>query len=368
MRIAIIGDTHLGYSRFEEDSFIQAEKAFVDASDKTDIIIFAGDLFDMKIPKLETLDRTLKIFQKIEKPIYAIHGNHERRTRDMVNPAQLIATSGAITYLHGEAVVFEKNGEKIQILGLGNVPEEYSTIALKKTMEQFEQQESAHKILVIHQSIREFMPHAEDELSLDYLETLPFDLIIDGHIHKTMTKLSGRLLIPGSTVLTQLKKEEIEPKGYFIYDTKTRKSEFVEIQCRKFFYEEIEFLDATETELRETIKQRIQEIKKEYSNAVVALKINGTLKEGLTNSDIQLDGYGNVFIDNRLNINNLSARLEKIRELRKENISVKELAVKELQEKTQGKVTLFNVGELFEKLAQGVEESIEYLEESKKKS
>ena len=60
MRIAIISDTHLGYARFEEDSLKQAESAFLDAEQKADAIIFAGDVFDTKIPKLDGENKIVK--------------------------------------------------------------------------------------------------------------------------------------------------------------------------------------------------------------------------------------------------------------------------------------------------------------------
>ncbi|HID72794.1 TPA: DNA repair exonuclease, partial [Candidatus Micrarchaeota archaeon] len=364
--IALIADTHLGYPRFEDDAFRQADRAFTDAAGKADLILFAGDLFDMKIPRLETLDRAIGIFRKIDVPVYAIHGNHERRTRDMVNPVQLIAGAGAFKYLHGTSATFEKNGEKVQVFGLGSVPEEYATAALSKAMERYAPEEGAFRVLVVHQTLKELIPNAGDELSIEHLESLPFDLILNGHIHKTVKKLGGKILIPGSTVITQLKKEETESKGYFLYDTSERSAEFVEIPCRKFFYEELEFKDAGELEIKEAVRSKIEALRKENPEAIISIKIDGTLKEGLSSSDIRFDDYENVFIDNRLNMENLSARLEKIRSLREDSLSVRELAVKELGKKIEGKITLFNGAELFEKLTEGVEETVEYLDGKKK--
>ncbi len=363
MKIALIADTHLGYARFEEDAFVQAERAIVDASEKADLILFAGDVFDVKIPKLETINRAIDIFRKAKVPVFAIHGNHERRTRDMVNPAKLLATSGVIRYLHNESAVFSKGDEKVQVFGVGSVPEEYAESALKSAMEGFKAEEGAVKVLVIHQTIKELMPFADDELSLEYLENLPFDLIVNGHIHKRMSKLGGRLLIPGSTVITQLKKEEAESRGYFLYDTQGRSSEFVPIACRGFVYEELLLEDATEAEVRQKVRGRIGSIRKENPDALIALKIDGSLKEGLSTSDIMLEDFDDVFIENRLNAESLAARLDRIKTLRQENLSVRELAVKELNRKIEGKISRFKGTELFEKLTEGVEETIKYLDE-----
>ncbi|MEW6722398.1 MAG: metallophosphoesterase [Candidatus Micrarchaeota archaeon] len=367
MKIAIFSDPHLGYARFEQDSYVQAERAVQSASERADLILCAGDIFDIKIPKLETLKKAVDIFRKAKVPVFAIHGNHERRARDLVNPAQLLQASAGLTLLHATGEVFDKNGEKVQVFGIGSVPEEYATDAVKKAMENFRKDDGAFTILMLHQSIKELIPGGgEEELSLEYLETLPFDLIVNGHIHETITKLGGRFVIPGSTVITQLKKDEMNPKGYFLYDTKTRKAEFIPIESRKFFYERLEFSGAGEAEVGKAVRETVERIKGEHPDSVIAIKIDGTLKEGLSSSDLKVDGFENVFIENRLNSDNLGAKLEKIRTSREESLSMREMALRELRAKTAGKVTLFDTSEIFEKLLQGPEEAMEYLERNKK--
>jgi DNA repair exonuclease SbcCD nuclease subunit len=329
------------------------------------VILCAGDIFDTKVPKLETLKRAVDIFNKAKVPVFAIFGNHERRARDMTNPVHLLEASTNIKLLHAKSAVFEKNGEKIQIFGMGSVPEEYAEVALKKSLEEFKG-EGAFKILMIHQSIKELMVYAEEEISMEYLESLPFDLIINGHIHETIVKLGGRLLIPGSTVITQLKKEEMAGKGYFLFDTETKKSEFIDIECRKFFYEKLKFDDVGGMEIHEEVARKIAEIKKDNPEAIISLKLEGNLKQGLSNSDIKLEEFPNVFIENKMNSQTLGAMLEKIRDLRQENLSVREIALKELKAKTDGKIS-FDSSHLFEKLLLGTEETIEYLEKEYKK-
>ncbi|MBS3067568.1 DNA repair exonuclease [Candidatus Micrarchaeota archaeon] len=366
MKLAIISDTHFGYARFEEDSYIQAENAFLDADKKADLIIYAGDVFDTKTPKLETLNRAVEILKKVKKPIFAIHGNHERRSKGMVNPAQLLATMGAFRYLHGEAAEFDNLGEKVQIFGLGNVPEELASIALKKALENFKPNPNALKILVLHQSIKELIPNAENEISLEELETLPFDLIINGHIHGKLTKLGGRFIIPGSTVVTQLKKDETAPRGYVLYDTKAKTHEFVEITCRKFFYEELEFKDAGIEEIKKIVEEKIKELKKLDNSAIIRIKIKGTAREGLTSSDITFVNRDDVYLDNHLNATTLKDKLERIKRIKDQKISVKELAIKELEEKIKDKIKLFSPRDLFDKLVIGTDETLEYLKSENK--
>jgi len=284
-----------------------------------------------------------------------------------VNPAQLLESGSGMKLLHGKSEVFEKDGEKVQVLGIGSVPEEYAQAAVKKIMDGFRKEDGAFTIIMLHQTIKELVPGAEEEISLEYLETLPFDLIINGHIHETVVKLGGKFLIPGSTVITQLKKDEMAPKGYFLFDTKTKKAEFIEIESRKFFYEVLDFKEATEPEIKQAVLDKIGSIRTGHPEAIIAIKIDGTLKGGLSKADMRIDGFDNVFIDNRLSSDSLGNKLEKIRASREEAASFREMALKDLKAKTAGRITLFDPSELFEKLAESPEVALEYLEKLNKK-
>lgn len=364
MKIAIISDTHLGYARFEEDSFIQAERAFLDAQTRADLIICAGDVFDIKVPKLETMHRAMGILKKVHIPVYAIHGNHERRSKDLVNPVQLLAQVGLLHHVHGEAVPFEKDGERLQIFGMGNVPEDWARAGLQAALKRHTPDPSAFRVLVLHQSIRELIPQAEEEISVDDLADLPFDLIINGHIHTPHVLMKGRLLIPGSTVITQLKKEEMASKGYLLYDTRQKTHEFVSIHSRPFFFEQMEFREATVQEVREQVEKRARELRTANPGALVRIKVLGTLSAGANPSDINVEVDG-VQIDNMLGTPTLRASLERIRQLREEKLSVREMAVKELRGRTQD-LTLFDPMELFDKLLQDEEGALGYLKAASK--
>ena len=96
---------------------------------------------------------------------------------------------------------------------------------------------------MFHQNVKEFMPQVDHGL---FLEDLPpgFNLYIDGHLHKNyeIQKQDKLLLIPGSTVLTQLKKEE-KIKGFYLYDTANKEFNFIEIPTRKFYYLEYDSIE-----------------------------------------------------------------------------------------------------------------------------
>ncbi len=360
MRIAIISDTHFGYTRFEEDAFKQAEAAFFDAAKKADLIIYSGDVFDSKIPKLETINRAAEMLKKVNKPIYAIHGNHERRSKGMVNALQLLATMGVLKYIHNEAVSFEKDGEQILVFGLGNMPEEYIKIAIDNLIGHFKVDKKATNFLVIHQSIRDFILE-EEGLSIEELEELPFDVIVNGHIHQTLIKMNGRLLIPGSTVLTQLRKDESARKGYIIYDTKTKSAELVPINSRQFFYEELLFNGEKASEVKQVIETKIGELKKKAEKPIIKIKIKGRIEGDLDIGSLLIDGDDTVYLDNELVGASLKEKLNHIKSFKGEGASIKDKYERLFIERSKEKISLFEPREMFEYLLSSSDEAFDYL-------
>ncbi|MDD5023160.1 MAG: metallophosphoesterase [Candidatus ainarchaeum sp.] len=359
MKIAIIADSHLGYARFEEDSFIQAENALENAGKNADLIIIAGDVFDTKIPKMENLERAIKLFKKINIPIFAIHGNHERRSRDSVNVLKLLESSGALTYLHNNSIEIEIHGEKIHLVGLGNIPSGYVKEGLSSVVNNNPVKKDYLNILVLHQNINE-LSIGEPELSIEELEELDFEIIINGHIHKHHIKLNGKLIIPGSTVVTQLKEEEQGKRGYVLYDSKKKLSEFIPIECREFRHFVLEFENSGINEINEKINRIINEIKDDEIGKII---IKGSLKEGLNSGDISINGKSNVFIDNKLNSKKtLKEKIDEIKKIREGKMSLKEFASVEIQKRAKGKIP-YEPSELFDKLASSIEEAEKYIGE-----
>ncbi len=236
MKVAILGDFHFGYSRFYEDSFVQAERALLEADKRADLILVAGDVFDTRVPKPEVMSRAISIFKKLTKPVYMIHGTHERRPKGFVNPVELLCQIGLAKNVHGRNVVFEKDGDRVAVYGLGGVPEEYAKAAIESLKPK--PLENAFNVFMFHQNIKEFMEMVEHGL---YMDDLPpgFDLYIDGHLHKFHHLVKGgkELIIPGSTLLTQIKREETD-KGFVLYDTRDKTFEFIKIETRPFYYVE----------------------------------------------------------------------------------------------------------------------------------
>ena len=322
MKLGIVSDTHLGYRKFEDNALDQGRKAFLMAAELSDVIIAPGDLFDTRVPKLETLLQMIELLREIQekhgKKIYVVPGTHERRSKELTNPIDLLASAGLVINVHNRTIIHEHNGERIAIAGMNGMPEEYAAEAVKQLS--VKPIEGAFNLFIFHQSIRELMPVKLDTFMGK--DDLPdgFDLYVDGHLHKKRINLGEEkpLIIPGSTVITQLREEEQEEKGIVIFDTLKRTAEFVPIGSRKFIVENLEFQDSRFAEVHGQILKIAE--RPENRGAIVKVILEGTLKEGEVFGRVEgLPEGVHVEIDNRLQRADLGKKLAEIKELRNQN-------------------------------------------------
>ncbi len=390
MKISIISDMHLGVkwgSELQEDSFEQFEEAIKKSiEEKVDFILIPGDIFDVRLPKQEVWARALKSFQThllAEKtsaefkgfvgehepvsemalkgvPIVAIYGNHEIRGSHQVNPVQLLEKAGYLIYLHKNGVVFEKNNEKVAVQGLSAVAENEA----KEVLEKWNPKpiEGAFNVFIFHQSTTEEIYDPDNTfMSLDDLPK-GFDLYVDGHIHWRKWVPEKKFLIPGSTVITQMKeKEALQGKGFYLIETNPFKVDFVKLENqRPFYFKKIELIEADQLKANEEIAKFLNSIPKNtMKKPVVKIKLVGKMKEGLKGNQLSFNDFKQredllVFIDNEIESEELKKTIEKLRELHQNKRSVDEMGldlVKELLKQTS--YDSFNVSELIEPLADG---------------
>ena len=236
MKLAIVSDLHIGHEKFAEDAINQAREAMELACSMSDAILLPGDIFDKRSPKPDVIAQAINLFRDISKkswnakvvsfsgkahtniPVVAISGTHERTMEGKDNPLNLLALAGLLVDTSEATTIIEKGGEKVAVFGLGGLSEE----RVKEKLNELDPKpvQGAFNIFMFHQSVYELLPFNEDVI---HYSDLPngFDLYVCGHIHTRIedTVHGKKLLIPGSTVLTQLKDGEQEPKGFIIYDT-----------------------------------------------------------------------------------------------------------------------------------------------------
>jgi DNA repair exonuclease SbcCD nuclease subunit len=394
MRVAVLSDFHLGFGEGTEragESFEQARQALELALEsKADVILLAGDIFDSDVPSQETWDRAFKLFSIVrgaksdlavvrEKgesrqdfhfshvPVIAIHGTHEFRGRGLKNAVEVLESAGILVHLHAATAIV---GE-IAVHGLSGVPEKKALDALRLWNPR--PLPGKKNILMLHQSIKDFLPFEDDMIASIALADLPagFDLIANGHLHWRSSEQLGKsaLAIPGSTIITQMKRLEAEKKkGIFLWDSGAGKLEFKELRDqREFFYRKLDFRDAGQEEIRAAIESELEGILSALSTSagqkpLVKIKLKGALARGVQQGDLSFRGILEKFgeraiisIDKGFEAASFARRLDELREDQKSKRSIAalglELLEKNLSQTSFGKA--FDVREFFELLAAG---------------
>lgn len=399
MKIAVFSDLHLGFahnSELEEDSFVNAGEAMEKALD-ADLIIIGGDIFDSRSPRTEVWARAIQIFTKPLtkksgaklvsctrelKPVYnrtleaipviALHGNHDRRSRNEINAVEAFDGAGLLIHLHMQTIVFEKDGIKVAIHGMSSVPERFA----KATLYEWNPQpvEGAYNILLLHQSIDPYIYSPLEPPSLTRQNLLKgFDLILDGHLHTHFIDSTNGapLIILGSTVVTQFEKNEAQiEKGIFFVDCTSRKIDFVPLLTnRKFFYEEITLGESSN--LREAVEQKISNVihvMNLQKPPVIKIKIFGketeVVDQGLRYIEKKYTDRAILMFVKELESPEITEKIEFMKNLREQKFSVEEIGLnlmrKNLEELNFQKV--FDADSLFSLLSQGaVEKSLDIL-------
>lgn len=364
MRISILSDFHFGFaynSELENDSFDNVEEAEEKALD-SDLILLGGDIFDNRMPKTQTWAQAMKILTKpllksnpgikliecskqlkeISKrtlnhlPVVALHGNHERRAKGEINPVEALENAGILIHLHCNTIVFEKDGVKVAIHGMSNVPERFAYDVLNQWNPK--PLEGCINILFLHQNID---PYVYSPLELPSLNifNLPkgFDLIIDGHIHiKTEEKIdSSSFIIPGSLTITQFQRSEAEIEKCFVRldIDKEIKAEFIPLEKnRKFFYEEIKIENSAS--VRDQIEKKIGDIvytRNLPKPPIIRLKIAGreteVLDQELRDVERKYSGKAVLIFAKELESPEMTEKIEFLRNLREQKLSTEEIGL-----------------------------------------
>ena len=375
IRIGVISDQHFGLARNSEraeDCWEGAEEAFQKA-ENCDLIIIPGDIFNERIPRPEDWAKSLKLFSSIKIPIVAIHGNHERRGRGLINCVQGLEHAGFLKHLHCESVTYKIKGKNISVHGMSAVPEAYA----KEVLEQWDPKpvKGSYNIFVIHQSIDPYIFNPKEPPSLK-LEDLPkgFDLYISGHIHwAEKTEVMGKpFIIPGSTVTTQVNKSEAKNhKGFFIVELMGNAGgeteiNFVELEnVRNVFYKDFKVNSEKVSDVLEKIDDYLGRIN-EKKKPLVRVRVIGKIGKGEELNFFQLkEKYREkmfLSISSRVSEEELENKMKFLKDIRESRISVEEMGFRILRENMKELKTAKDYEEIFDLLVDGnVDAAMVYL-------
>lgn len=383
MKISIFSDIHAGFgsgTERESDCFEAMEEA-VEKSLDCDLILIAGDIFDTKKPSAETFSRVIEVLLRpvlsessakvgegigrdvkglpklsaLGTPVIALHGNHERRAKGLVNPVQSLERAGFLMHLNCNGVMLQKDGEKVAVQGMSAVPEGFAG----EVLEQWKPRpvKGCFNILMIHQILSGFTP---SKTALD-VNKLPkgFDLYVSGDVHKPeKSEYDGKpLIVAGSLIPTQLEKNEAKSKGIWKVDTGTNTPEFVKLEDQRKFYF-LEFERTGKGAVEEEVKKILQN--KQDKKPLIRIKIKGDFD---FDSEIRTKFESRAIISFR---KDKAVKRPEVKGLEEHRLSVQELGRKLLLENLEGsKLDPMVFGPVFEFLSEKKEEeALSFLEDA----
>ncbi len=297
MKFAHIADSHLGAWRQPElqklnlESFSKAIDICIE--EKTDFILFTGDLFDSAFPPIEILKETFAEFKKLKDSgikSYVIAGSHDYSVSGKTF-LEVLEKAGFC-----EITKFEETEEEIILKPIPHescliygYPGKKSGLEIPdlKKIKITEPYESKFRILMLHTTISEIEEMKNLPIETISLNEVPkADYYALGHIHINFEKQLNEkpMIYGGPTFPNNFKElEELKHGSFYIVDvngyTKCTKKE-IPIKQTELIELEIEnSLIGTQTILKE-LESR------ELKDKIVLLKIKGKLKQGKT-SDIK---------------------------------------------------------------------------------
>ena len=371
MKIGIFSDTHFGFAEGterEKESFENARRALqVCLEQEVDAILLPGDIFDRTIPSQETWREAFWALAPVKKsstsvsalrvkkgiqeslhlhhtPIIGIHGNHEFRGKRFAGTLDVLEKSELVLYVHAGYIALQKGNERVIIHGMGGVPEKKARDALK--VYNPVPLPGKKNILVLHQSYKELLPFDDDMIASLSFSDLPkgFDLIINGHFHELLEQdIDGvKFLIPGSTVITQMKQSEAQhPKCVCILDTDTMQYERIEIPGqKKLLFETIEFESAHPEEILAKVHETLERLLSAHTGdkPLVKIRLKGTLAKGVSSGDVVLTKTvarfkekGIITVQRKFTEDSFKKKVEELRQQQQERKSISSMGLAVLE-------------------------------------
>jgi len=350
LRIGILSDTHLGVypldTELGEDPFESFEESLkILVGNGADIIIHAGDFYDRKDPAPWVRDRAIDILRStitgkrseisvlegdvnfnaedvnIAVPLFLIHGTHDRPVGMPIPapPFQDIVAAGFVNYIDAnpnnrfstKKVVVQKDKVKLSISGIGHQTEGFINQSIAEYG--LEPTKGAVNICMLHNKI-EGIISGEGEC-IDLSPFAGMDYVVSGHAHiprmdgkGTLEAIerkdlkSGKLLVPGATVATDIYPQQEGIKYAHMLElggSKPVLKSFELESSRRVFCKSIRVDRLTREEIRGRIITFLDSLPFESMKKKprVRVDLSGTLGEGVSREVLGLEEIEGRFKD-----------------------------------------------------------------------
>src|SRR5438034_4261989 len=291
MKIAVVGDVHLGCSGYTDKRVSDFSHKFVEAIDlalehDARIVLLLGDIFDSSAYRRsvdsfatflhEIAPALLKLKSK-EVPVVAILGNHEYGCGREGRAMRILSDLGFVHLLNDQTA--EVRGLRFCGIPWKNDIREFGT-ALSSL-----QSGSNDTFLLIHQFVKgsKTIPEKIAQVDPKDLESWKHVFVGHHHVHESF----GNICIPGSLEISNvLEIARHAKKGFVVYDSETDEEEFIALRpLRPIKYSEIPIQGLPSSSAQKLLKDWI--IKNAEPHALLIAKLSGKLSSGRS-SEIDL--------------------------------------------------------------------------------
>lgn len=316
IKFAHLADIHLGGWRERKlrklnlTAFETAIEKII--KNKTDFLLIAGDLFDVPLPDLQIINKTVETLKKLKDnniKIYAIAGSHDfsysnKTFLKTFEILELITLVDKNFYEDDNLFITGISGKKG---GLDSKQYDNSNIDLTKN-----NRTNKLKIFMFHNNIKEIT-------NLDFggiqLKDLPkgFNYYAGGHIHTSFSK--NNIVYPGALFPNNFKElKQINPQFYSLkYDFKNKNltQNIEQIKLYEKIIIDITINEQTSEEVKLLIKNKIE--KENLENKIILITLTGILDGKL--KDINLSSLVDLCYEKKALIVLKSARKLKFKNL-----------------------------------------------------
>jgi len=258
MLVAVYSDLHIhNYSRYDvegsrlDNCLLVLDLLYADCKARgIDLILFSGDMFDQAkgLPKI-VINRTVSKFLQLraEYPeiiTYAISGNHDQETKNLIDKPAITALRFLSTIFPGWFNVIDNETVFLDHFSISGIPyypiHEHYIDELTSRVSDIKDMKYQTNILLNHQTPQgiknKFVP-----ADIDVINHVGFNHVFCGHIHQHEV-LSDNFTVVGSPLHRDFG-DEGEDNGFLIYDIRTNAMERVLLPLPKF--ERVDTLDTS---------------------------------------------------------------------------------------------------------------------------
>ena len=362
-RILITNDNHIGFKEDDpvrkQDSLVTFEEIMhIGRSLNVDFVLHSGDLFDECRPNRFWMTSVMQLMQKhcfgdrdikfnqirtayskpanfedpnrnIDMPIFMIHGNHDDpggeygcsstlAAADMLEVNYLVNYFGKVDNVDEEIeirpLLFQKNGSKLALYGLGNVSDERLFRMFEAKKVKFlapPNHEEYFHILAIHQNRHKGSAggaRAKNGVQLSFLPSF-LNLVVWAHEHECIPSPEHSIecgffvLQSGSSIQTSLSASEQSPKHVFL----------VEVQGADFRVRAIPLLTVRTLVMDEMVLPGTHALSSSQSVELLCSKVEHLLRRGSDESRAKIEIFNRTFLNTQFQFSAIQPELPLVR-------------------------------------------------------